>query len=73
MTLHEEAILQLLQGKELSARHPNTCVNPDKWFIPVAVNIYDSKVWVSGSNTCWFAISMCEVRDTRPNIAYHQV
>lgn len=63
MTLHEESILQLLQGKELKAAHPITCLNPDEWFKPVAVDVTDSKVWVSGANTCWFAISMCEVRD----------
>jgi len=68
MNRHETAVMNLLRGKELKADHPVTCLNPEEWFVPHKISITDGKVWVSGRQTCWFALHMCIVRQRDPHL-----
>ena len=65
MNRHELSVFNLLRGKQLSADHPITCLNPTEWFTPVTVKVENGSIWVRSTSTCWFALHGCRIRDAQ--------
>lgn len=42
---------------------PMSVWNPDKWFKIIEAKHMDGCMFIRGDNTCWFNVSICEVRE----------
>jgi hypothetical protein len=55
-----------LPGAVVSSSHPQTCLNPDKYFEVVDVQFDHGKFFARGENTCLFNIDMLTPKEGTP-------
>lgn len=54
--------MKLEVGSKVKVSHPITCLNPEEFFtvVEMRTEIFPTKVWIRGENTCWFNANMIE-------------
>lgn len=69
MSTSEQAILELLRGKEAKPRHPVMSQAPQDWYpidhVRMDTHCGELVVWLRNEQTAWFRLDACTFRDSK--------